>query len=288
MPSLHRHLGDVAAAAGVQGLVVNGHLGEILTLTREERVQIVRAAREAVHNDQVVVAGIEGRTLREAVSDGLAAKAAGSDALLVLPPIDVRPFRRLAGNPDVLEAYFGTLATEVGLPMIVFLYPERSGAAYSLDVLDRLADIPEVVAVKAATADVTRYGEVWRQVHDRVAVLAASDCPPLLGMLLQGTDGALLGISVIAPHRWAALINAILEDRVADAQVAFQRFALPLMEGVFENQEPKGWASEAARTKEALVQLGLIPSSRVRPPALNVGDEDRATIRACLHRASLL
>jgi len=286
--ALLRHLSAVASTTGVQGLVVNGHLGEVLTLTPEERGWVVRLAVKAVRKDQVVIAGIEGRTVSEAVRDGLAAKEAGANGLLVLPPIDVRPFRRLAASPDVMGAYFETLGRAVGLPMIVFLYPERSGSAYSLDVLDRLASIPEVVAIKAATADVTRYAEVWDRVHDRVAVLAASDCPPLLGMLLHGADGALLGISVVGPERWADLVQHVLDGRVSEAQTLFRDFAEPLMAGVFENQEPKGWASEAARTKEALVQLGLIPSSRVRPPAVDVEDVDRAVIRQCLRQASLL
>ncbi|MDR1213909.1 MAG: dihydrodipicolinate synthase family protein [Propionibacteriaceae bacterium] len=286
--ALRHHLGAVAAAPGVRGLTVNGHLGEILTLTRQERAQVVRAARPTLGPDQILISGVEGRTAAEAVLDGLAAREAGAQALLVLPPVDVRPFRRLAANPAVMTAYFETLAQEVGLPMIVFLYPERSGSAYSLAVLDALATIPQVVAIKAATADVTRYGEVWDQVHDRVAVLAASDCPPLLGMMGRGTDGALLGISVIAPDRWAALLDDVLDGRLDRAQATFRDFALPLMAGVFENQEPTGWASEAARTKEALVQLGSLPSARVRPPAVDVDEADRAVIRRCLVQARLL
>ncbi|MDR1387736.1 MAG: dihydrodipicolinate synthase family protein [Propionibacteriaceae bacterium] len=286
--ALRRHFDAVASAPGVRGLAVNGHLGEILTLSRQERAQVVRAAVPALGRDQLLISGIEGRTAEQAVLDGLAVREAGAQALLVLPPIDVRPFRRLAANPAAMTDYFQTLARRVGLPMIVFLYPQHSGSAYSLEVLDALAAIPEVVAVKAATADVTRYGQVWDQVHDRVAVLAASDCPPLLGMMLQGLDGALLGISVIAPERWATLVDDVCDGRLERAWATFGDFAEPLMAAVFENQEPTGWASEAARTKEALVQLGLIPSSRVRPPAVDVDQSDRAVIRRGLRLAGLI
>jgi 4-hydroxy-tetrahydrodipicolinate synthase len=288
VPALDHHLRTVAAADGVTGLVVNGHLGEILTLSLDERATVVAAARRAVRDGQLVVAGIEGRTPADAVRDGLAAKAAGADALLVLPPIDVRPFRRLAANPEVVVPFFAELGERIGLPMIVFQYPGHSGSAYSIEVLNRLADLPDVVGVKAATGHVTPYTEIWDRLHERVAVLPASDAPPLLGMLMHGAHGALIGISVIGPQHWAEIVDASRNGQAERARCLFNDFALPLMAGVFENQEPTRPASEAARTKEALVQLGLIPSSRVRRPAVDVDDADRRTIEICLKQAGLL
>ena len=184
--------------------------------------------------------------------------------------------------------FFQALDREIDLPMIVFQYPDSSGCAYSLEALSAIASLPNVVAVKAASGTVTRYVGVWNALHDKLSVLAAVDSPPLLGMLLHGTHGALIGISVIATSHWARLLAAASEGDAETARRIYNKVCIPLMDAVFENQEATSPTSEAACVKQALVQLGQIPSSRVRPPAVDVTEEHRARIGHALATAGLL
>ncbi len=285
--ALRKHLADTAHVDGVKGIVVNAGLAEILQLSDEEKKKILALAREIVRPGQLVISGIEGRG-KAAVQDGLLAKQAGADALLVLPPFDSRPYRRLARNTASVYEFFQMLDREVDLPMIIFHYPDASGCAYSIEALLKISTLPNVVGIKAACGTVTRYVEIWEALHDKLSVLAAVDSPPLLGMLLHGTHGALIGISVIDTPTWVELIAAALSGDAVKAQKIHKDFCIPLMDGVFENQEAKSPTSEVACVKEALVQLGRIPNSRVRPPAVDVTEHHRAHVRRSLIASGLL
>lgn len=284
---LEKHLAETFAAPGVQGVVVNGHIGEVLALTSDEREQIVRHARELRPEGQLLFAGVEARTAEELVREGTRAREAGADGLLVLPPIDVRPYRRLSKNPASVLHFFQPLNDRVGLPMIVHQYPDFTGCAYSLPVLRELAALEHVVAVKSASFTATRHAALWDALHDQVSVLAATDAPALLGMLLHGAHGALIGVAAIKPEIWAEVVDAAIGGQAEQARQTFVRSCMPILRTVFENQEPSGLTSEAGATKEALVQLGQLTSSRIRPPAVGVDEHTRQEIAECLAEIGL-
>jgi 4-hydroxy-tetrahydrodipicolinate synthase len=285
--ALRRHLSETAQTPGVKGLAVNAGLAEILQLSDEEKKKILALARSVMLPGQLLISGIEGRG-PAAITDGLLAKAAGADALLVLPPFDVRPYRRLAQDPDSVYGFFKMLDEQVDLPMIIFQYPDPSGCAYSIPALVKAATLKNVVGLKAACGTVTRYVQLWEALHDKISVLAALDSPPLLGMILHGVHGALIGIGVINTPKWVELIAAAMDNDAATATRIHRDFCIPIMDGVFENQEPSSPTSEVACVKEALVQLGQIPNSLVRHPAVNVTDLHRAHVKHALIAAGLL
>lgn len=286
--SLDVHLTTTAGAEGVEGLVVNGGVAELLVLKPHERVAIIERALELRQPGQLVIAGIEARNADDAVAMGLEAKAAGAEALLVLPPFDQRALRKLATHTPAVLAFFSRLDAEVGLPMIVFQYPEKSGCAYDLASLEALTELHNVVGFKVAAQDITDYITVWEALKDKASILAASDSPPLLSMLLHGTHGALIGISAISPGSWAGMLAAAADGDATLAHERFRKVALPIMDAVFQNQKRVGPVSDAGAVKEALVQLGQIANSRVRPPGVDVTDQDRAAIRAALATSGLL
>lgn len=285
--ALRRHLSETAQTPGVKGLAVNAGLAEILQLSDEEKKKILALARSVMKPGQILISGIEGRG-PIAVQDGLLAKAAGADALLVLPPFDVRPYRRLAQNPDSVYGFFKMLDEQVDLPMIIFQYPDPSGCAYSIPALVKAATLKNVVGLKAACGTVTRYVQLWEALHDKISVLGALDSPPLLGMILHGVHGALIGIGVINTPKWVELIDAAMNNDAATATQIHRDFCIPIMNGVFENQEPSSPTSEVACVKEALVQLGQIPNSLVRRPAVDVTDLHRAHVKNALVAVGLL
>lgn len=286
--ALERHLVDTCNARGVTGLAVNGGLGELLQLTLEEQVKIVKLAVRVRRPGQLVIAGIEGRSARFVTDTALALKQAGAEALLVFPPFDVRAYRRLAADPASVYRFFEELDRRVDLPMIVFQYPPSSGLPYPLQALREIASLRNVVAIKAASGIQSAYVEVWDALHDQLSIMAAVDSPPLLEMLQHGAHGALIGISAIVPEKWAALLDATSRGDAKTASAIFEKVCKPLMASVFENQQPKRLTHEAAAVKEALVQLGQLPSSRVRPPAIDVDDAVRGEIRASLIAAELI
>jgi 4-hydroxy-tetrahydrodipicolinate synthase len=235
-----------------------------------------------------LVAGIASGSMAGLVHEGLIAKNAGAEMLLVLPLFDVRPYRHLCHQPEAVYGVFERMDREVDLPMIVFQYPEATGCAYSLASLERIASLRNVVGIKAATVTASKYAEINDALGDRLAVLAACDAPSLLGMLLHNAPGALLGISVVGTQQWVELIREATEGDARKAKDIHNRFAVPLMDAIYEYQLQKTPVSTCAANKEALAQLGEIPSSWVRPPALNVTPARKDAIRAGLQKAGLL
>jgi hypothetical protein len=166
--SLADHVARVASAKGLYGIAVSGHAGEVLTLTSEERIAIVATAKKVMPKGVKLVAGIESRSMAGLVSEGLIAKNAGADMLLVLPLFDVRPYRHLCHQAGSSASVFERMDREVGLPMIVFQYPEATGCAYSLASLQRIASLRSVVGIKAATVTATKYAEINDALNDKV------------------------------------------------------------------------------------------------------------------------
>ncbi len=286
VPSLRKHLHTVASTSGVKGIVVNGGIGEILQLSLDEQVQIVKEAAAAVAHGQTVIAGISNSSAKRAAADARALKAAGADALLVLPPFDVRAYNRLRGHTPSVVAYFRELG-EAGVPMIVFLYSPASGCAYSLDTLKALVEVPGVVGIKAACGTLDVYQPIWDALKDKVSILAAVDGPALPEFLEYGAHGALIGISTVGTSLWVELLEAVAKGDSARTTALMERCA-PIMESVWENHHFKRPTSEVASHKEALVQLGQLPLSRVRPPSIGVTSEVRDEIRAGLLASGLL
>jgi 4-hydroxy-tetrahydrodipicolinate synthase len=287
--ALDSHLREMAATDGVTGIVVNSGIGELLQLTADECDEIIRRALAIRRADQLVIAGVDGCSTAEYVAAGLRARAAGADALLVLPPFDKRAYRRLAAHVPTVTNFFAELDRAIDLPMVIFQYPPNSGCGYPIDVLRAIAELKNVVAVKVATmGDVGAYAQVWDALKDKVSILVGVDSPPLIDMLRHGAHGALIGIGAILPHVWVDLLRLVQKDDRRAADALYDKICKPLMASVFENQKPTRLVAESAATKEALVQLGKIPSARVRPLAMDVDAATRSMIRASLIAAGLV
>lgn len=286
--ALARHIAQVASATGLYGIAVNGHAGEVLALDDDERQAVVATARRALPPGLPLIAGIQASSIDGLVRQGQRAREAGADMLLVIPLFDVRVYRHLAHQPDTVFHVFQRLAREVGLPMIVFQYPEPSGCSYSLEALDRIAALDQVVAIKASTGTPAKYAELHDRLGHRVALLPAADSPSLLGMLLHGAPGSLIGISVVGTQLWSDLVREATRGDANRARDLHNQFAVPLMRGIFEYHMHWTATCPFGATKEALVQMGQFTSNWVRPPGVQVTDERKAQIGAALRQAGLL
>lgn len=288
LPALRAHLAQVAGTPGVQGIVVNAGLGEMLQLSLDEQVLVLHEARRILRPDQLLITGLGANSAQRAIEQARVLAEAGAQALLVFPPFDVRAYRRLIGHAPAVTSFFRTLAEGAGLPMIIFQYGPQSGCAYPVEVLQALAEIPQVVAVKATSGSLEAYRPVWDALHEHLTVLAAVDGPPLVEMLAYGAHGALVGISTIGTAHWVDLVQATAAGDTRRTAEIFERHCAPIMRWVWENHQPTRISSEVAATKEALTQLGLMPSSRVRPPAIDVDATTRAEITRGLHESGLV
>lgn len=281
------HVQRMARIGKVAGVVVNGHAGEVASLSDKERKQVVEVAAGAAPRGFPVVAGVEASSTEQAVGRAQDARDAGADALLVLPPFEALALRSGAKDPDVCREFFTDVAASVDVPIIVFQYPHWTGVSYPTECLVEIAAIDQVIGVKNAVWRVEDYIEQYHAVKGKAATLAACDGPELIAMMMAGADGALLGISNVGTALWADFVDGCLAGDYERVAPVFFNQLHPLAHSVFGDIE-RGEGGFVRRTKEALVQLGLFSTARVRPPQPQTTGDEQSRVKETLVSTGLL
>ena len=270
---------DEAAAAalahhlvehGSDGLVMAGTTGEASTLTDEEKVSLYRLAVREVGDDASVVAGTGSNDTAHSVHLTHLAAEAGADACLVVTPYYNRPPR--AG----IVGHVAAIA-EVGLPVILYNIPSRSGVNMEPDLIADLAQIEHVVAVKQANPDLQELEAVVG--GSGLAVYAGND-----DMLLPVVELGGAGVISVASHLVGEEMAAVAEAGArGDLDEARRRDGglSDLYAGLFVTTSP-------ILIKAALEMAGLIPSAKLRLPLVDATPVQREILRTVLERQGIL
>jgi len=281
-PAYRRHLRWLADTRGVTGLVVNGHAAEVSSLSREERRRALAIALDEVGDRCPLVAGVYTDGTADAVALARDAKAGGAKAVLVFPPTLFTWGAQL--KPDMAVRHFSEIAAGADIPMVVFQYPIASGVGYTPETLARLAEIPQVVAVKEWSNEIVGFERGLRAVRATgrpVAILSAFTMS-LMASFLMGADGAISGMGSVVADLQAELFDACRKGDLDGARRINDRLD-PLVRVFYAPP----FVDMHNRMKEALVMLGRIPAAHVRPPLTPIPEAERRAIRAALDGARL-
>jgi 4-hydroxy-tetrahydrodipicolinate synthase len=277
--SLRRYIGWVVEQGPV-GLAINVDTGEGPHLTHDEKVRILQVVRDVT--DVPIVAGLAGPSTDAAVRQARDFKAAGVDALLVFP---IPAYLSSPLNPQVPVKYHEAIA-DVGLPLILFqLQPALAGVNYEDDVLQAMAEVDGVVAIKEASFDARRFVDTARLLEGlpkRITLLTGND-NFILESFVLGATGALIGFGAVMTREQVDMIRAWQNGRTDEA-MALGRRVQRLADVVFAT--PVG--DYRVRLKECLRILGVLENAHVRRPLLPISDEERATLVAVLDEVGLL
>ena len=278
-PALREYIAWVVAQGPV-ALAINVDTGEGPHLTHDEKVRILNIVREVT--DTPVVAGLAGPSTDAAVRQARDFKAAGADALLVFP---IPAYLSQPLDPRVPVAYHAAIA-EVGLPLILFqLQPALAGVNYENDVLQAMAEVDGVVAIKEASFDARRFVDTARlleQLPKKITLLTGND-NFILESFLLGATGALIGFGAVMTREQVDMIRAWQDGRTDEA-MALGRRVQRLADVVFA--APVG--DYRVRLKECLRILGVLESADVRRPLMPISDQERAHLAAVLEEVGLL
>jgi 4-hydroxy-tetrahydrodipicolinate synthase len=278
-PALRRYITWVVEQGPV-ALAINVDTGEGPHLTHDEKVRIIQVVRDLT--DLPIIAGLAGPSTDAAVRQARDFKAAGADALLVFPipaylsePLDVR----------IPVAYHAAIA-EVGLPLILFqLQPALGGVNYEAEVIEAMARVVGVVAIKEASFDARRFVNTARlleRIPPKITLLTGND-NFILESFMLGATGALIGFGAVMTREQVDMIRAWQEGRTDDA-MALGRRVQRLADVVFA--APVG--DYRVRLKECLRILGVLESAHVRRPLLPISDDERDHLAAVLEEVGLL
>lgn len=202
------------------GLVLNGTTGESPTTSDAEKTALLRAVREAVGPSVPLLAGVGSADTRHTVELARAAEAAGADGLLVVTPYYSRP------PQPAVEAHFRRVADAVGVPVMVYDIPGRTGTRIAPETMLRLAEHPRITAVKDCAGDLLAAARVI----DRTGLAYYSGSEELnLPLYAVGGAGYVSTVANAAPAATRAVLDAFDRGETATAARLNARL-LPLVE----------------------------------------------------------
>ena len=225
-----RNLGkqvDAMVAAGIHGLIPLGSTGEFYAMTAGERRAVIQATIEAADGRLPVVAGANASSTRDVIAFSREAEQLGCDGVMLAAPYYSLP------TPEELFAHFSAVNAAIGIPIMLYNYPGRTGVDMSPEFIGRLAGLSNVRYVKESTGDITRISTLLRTCGDRIGVFCGGDGVAFESLAL-GAIGWVGGVANVAPRQHVELYRLIAErqDYEAARRLYFQRLPLlSLMEG---------------------------------------------------------
>ena len=258
LPALGRLI-DFHVANGTAGIVVVGTTGESPTVDFDEHCLLIKTAVEQARGRVPVIAGTGANSTAEAIALTRYAKEAGAASGLSVVPYYNKP------TQEGLYRHFRAIAESVDLPLILYNVPGRTVADLANDTVLRLAQVPGVVGIKDATADLGRGAELIRALaaagRRDFAVYSGEDITGLPLMLLGG-HGVISVTANVAPKVMSEVCRAALGGDVATARALNDRL-LPLHRKLFveANPIPVKWALSDMGLIENVLRLPLVPLS---------------------------
>lgn len=131
-PEFRKYINWIASIDGIDGVVCNGHTGEITALSREERKRVVEIVNEEAGDKLTIVSGVNSESTEGAIEMARDAKEAGADGILLMPP---HMWLRFGMNPRAPFEYIKDVADGADIDIIIHLYPATTKAFYPIDTL---------------------------------------------------------------------------------------------------------------------------------------------------------
>jgi 4-hydroxy-tetrahydrodipicolinate synthase len=262
---------DFHIEQGTDGIVVVGTTGESPTVDFDEHKELIRLAVAHSRGRIPIIAGTGGNSTSEAIELTQSAKNAGADACLSVVPYYNKP------TQEGLYRHFRTIAETVNIPMIVYNVPGRTVADLANDTMLRLAQIPNIVGIKDATANIERGSDLLRRAPKDFAVYSGDDATGLALMLLGGR-GIISVTANVAPRLMHEMCSAALAGDLAKARDAnFRLLGLHTKLFVEANPIPVKWA---------VAQMGLIGMG-IRLPLTPLSPQYHEVVRDAMRQAEV-
>jgi 4-hydroxy-tetrahydrodipicolinate synthase len=258
--------------AGIHFLVPCGTTGESPTLTRDEHLRVVALVVEEASGRVPVLAGAGGYNTHEVAELARACEALGANGILSVTPYYNKPTQ--AG----LIKHYEAIAAATSLPIVLYNVPGRTGCNIEPRTAATLARVPNIVAIKEASGNMTQICEVCRLVPDDFIVLSGDDAMTL-PMMAVGARGVISVVSNVMPSGMAELVEAAERGDFAAARVLHTRL-LPLMLVSFVESNP-------IPVKAAMAMLGLLDEV-YRLPMVPAADASRSRIAGVLSELDIL
>jgi 4-hydroxy-tetrahydrodipicolinate synthase len=268
-----RKLVDWHIAEGTDCIGVVGTTGESPTVDVEEHREIIRVAVEQANGRVPIMAGCGANSTVEAIELARYAQKVGADCQLQVVPYYNKP------TQEGQYRHFKAIAEATGdLPMVLYNVPGRTVADMFHDTVLRLAQVPGIIGIKEATANIERAQWLIREVPKGFAVYSGDD-PTAVALMLCGGQGNVSVTANVAPRLMHELcVAAIAGDTKRAMEIQFQ--LMPVHKHLFVEANP-------IPVKWAMARMGLMGGA-LRLPMTPLASENEAVVEGALRAARLL
>jgi len=257
---------------GTHGLVPTGTTGESPTLTHAEHRQVVELCLDVARGKVPVLAGTGSNSTAEAISLTQHAQQAGADGALVVTPYYNKP------TQEGLYQHFKAIHDASDLPIVIYNIPPRSVVDMSVETMKRLFDLPRIVGVKDATADLARPLKTRVDLGPDFCQLSGEDATAL-AFLAQGGVGCISVTANVAP-RLLSEMHVAWKERKLDRAMEINERLMPLHAALFAESSP-------TPTKYAANLLGKC-GREVRQPLCPLMPQTEQQVQSAMRSAGLL
>jgi 4-hydroxy-tetrahydrodipicolinate synthase len=265
---------NLLVGEGAHGLVVSGCTGEAWALTPEERIRLFQLAVDTVGREIPVIAGTGEISTEGVIELSRRAKEIGTAGIMVLPP-----YYCMVGRREVV-AHYRAISEAVKHPILLYNIPRRVGFNLTPEVVEELAALEWVVAIKESSGDFIQVEATLRRVGEAITVLTGHSAERAVPALLMGAKGYVSSLESQVMGKEAIEMYALFKrgelERARDVQLR----ALALDESL------RGIGTFPANLKAAMNLLGR-PGGYPRPPLLPLNEGEMTRVRSVLENLKL-
>ena len=249
--------------SGVHGIIVGGTTGEYYAQSSDERVELMKLAKEAIKGRLPLIVGVGAIRTEDCIDYGLAAKENGADAILVNAPY--------YAVPTQLELASHALAIDraVNLPILLYNYPGRTGTMMEAEFFDRVGQSPNFAAIKESSGDINQLHMLARE-YPHITLLCGMD-DQALEFFAWGARGWVCGGGNCLPKEHIALYEACVLEKDFTKGRRIMSALLPFM-GVLEQ------GGKFVQSIKYGCALAGLPAGPVRKPLRELTKEQKRDV----------
>lgn len=257
--------------SGADAIIVCGTTGEPSTMTEEEKKSVIRFAVEVVARRVPVIAGTGGNNTAEAIEMSKFAESCGVDGLLVVTPYYNKTTQK------GLIVHYTAIANAVGIPIILYNVPGRTGLNMLPSTVSELKKHPRIQAIKEASGDISQIAEMAK-LCDKNFVLYSGNDDQIVPVLSLGGMGVISVVANILPEMTHHMVDSFLEGDVKTAR-NIQLDMLGLVNSLFIETNP-------VPVKTALNLMGM-QAGELRLPLVEMEDKNKAILMEEMEKMGL-
>jgi 4-hydroxy-tetrahydrodipicolinate synthase len=255
----------------VDAVVPSGTTGEAATLSYEEHIQVVKYVVEV--SSVPVIGGAGSNSTREALYLAKEVEKAGADAAMFVTPYYNKP------NKEGLYQHYRTISESISIPVIIYNVPSRTGINTTPDLVERLAEIENIIAIKEASGNLKQISEIIRRTEDKDFFILSGDDFFTLPILLMGGKGVISVAANVAPHLMKEMYNAFKKGNIEKARELHYKL-MPLYEVLFIDTNP-------IPVKKSMELIGLA-AGKPRLPLIELDENKTEKVKSVLKSLDLI